>query len=175
MEMAPPGSDHRKIDYLFFGYFFMQIPSTILFDSQGLLPEYFYPGFLRSLRQHYLESYRDPFLANPWGHPWYLSICLLEHSIELPFFFWAAYCYYYGAMKKPAVVLPSILYGVHTVTAVLAIWCTALAADFSAYADPAPRSPVERLKLCSAYAPFFFIPLCNIYDSCTLALKEKQS
>ncbi|CAL1544482.1 unnamed protein product [Lymnaea stagnalis] len=172
--MPKSGDVYRKIDYLFFVYFVMQIPTTILFDTQGVYSASLYPGWLKAVREHYLETYRDPFLADAWKHPWYLSICLVEHMIEIPFFFWAATCYYYGALNRPNILIPSIIYAVHTITAVLGVWAMALGAEFNQAQALAPRNLGERLTLCSAYAPFFFIPLINVLDSWRLSLKVKK-
>ena len=49
---------------------------------------------MRAIFTHHLETWRDPWLANTWHSPWYLSICLWEYSIHIPFFFVAAYAYY---------------------------------------------------------------------------------
>ncbi|GFO08703.1 transmembrane protein 97 [Plakobranchus ocellatus] len=170
----PTTQAHRKIDYLFFTYFLLQIPSTIFFDTQGVYPEWIYPSFLKSLRTHYLESYRDPFLENAWHHPWYLAVCLVEHFIEVPFFFWATYAYWFGALNKPSIVVPSLLYSVHTVTAILSIWSMALLQDFTDYKVPAPRNTQERFKLCSAYAIFFIVSAINAIDCARLLLNKKK-
>ncbi|CAG5123596.1 unnamed protein product [Candidula unifasciata] len=167
-------SQHRGIDYLMFGYFLMQIPTTLLFDTQGVYPEWLYPSWLKAVRSHYLESYRDPFLADAWKHPWYLSICLVEHFFEIPFFVWATVCYYYGAKARPQIIIPSILYCSHTITVVLSIWAMALGSDFSHETALAPRNTAERLKLCSAYLPFFIVPMINLIDSIRLAWKAKS-
>ncbi|RUS87831.1 hypothetical protein EGW08_004430 [Elysia chlorotica] len=116
--MPPRKQNYRVLDYVFFIYFLAQIPSTIFFDTQGVYPEWLYPSFnktqlgdpleqppprlllisvhpqLQSMKAHYLETYRDPFLADAWEHPWYLAVCLTEHYIEVPFFFWATFAYW---------------------------------------------------------------------------------
>ncbi|GFR75071.1 transmembrane protein 97 [Elysia marginata] len=166
---------YRVIDYVFFAYFLMQIPSTIFFDTQGVYPESLYPSFLKSLKAHYLETYRDPFLANAWQHPWYLAVCLTEHFIEVPFFFWATFAYWKGALNKPSVVLPSLIYSVHTATAVASIFSMALLEDFSGYKALAPRNFGERLKLCSAYAIFFIVSVVNIIDGVRLLWPKKKA
>ncbi|KAH9502377.1 Transmembrane protein 97 [Bulinus truncatus] len=172
--MATANQEHRVMDYIIFGYFAFQIPSTLIFDTQGVYSDSLYPSMFKSLRSHYLETYRDPFLADAWKHPWYLSICLVEHFIEMPFFFWAAYVYfYYGAQKKPCVLIPSMLYSVHTITAVLSVWFMAIGADFSHSDALAPRTMGERIKLCTAYAPFFFMSFVILFDSCGLSRKQK--
>ncbi|CAG5136288.1 unnamed protein product [Candidula unifasciata] len=169
-----PAAGYRGVDYLLFGYFLIQIPATLLFDTQGVYGEWLYPSFLRSLRHHYLETYKDPFLANAWNHPWFLSFCLLEHYLAMPFYVWAAYCYYYGAVNKPVIVIPALIYSVHTITAVIAIWTMALLADFSKIQEPAPTNFTQRLLLCFAYSPFFIVPMVNAVDSFLLTQKRKN-
>ncbi|KAI8783240.1 transmembrane protein 97 [Biomphalaria glabrata] len=167
-------SERRTMDCVFFAYFLFQIPSTLFFDTQGVYSESLYPSMFKSLRSHYLETYRDPFLADAWRHPWYLSVCLVEHFIEMPFFFWAAYTYYYyGALKKPSIIFPSILYAAHTVTAILGIWFMAIGADFSQSEAMAPRNMGERIKLCTAYAPFFIMSCLILFDGWRLSRKQK--
>ncbi|KAK3790807.1 hypothetical protein RRG08_038298 [Elysia crispata] len=170
--MALP-SRYRILDYVFFIYFLAQIPSTIFFDTQGVYPQRLYPSFLQSMKAHYLETYRDPFLADAWQHPWYLAVCLTEHFLEVPFFFWATYAYWKGALNKPSVVLPALIYSVHTVTAVTSIFHMALLEDFSDYKALAPRNLEERFKLCSAYAIFFIVSFINIIDGVRLLWKCK--
>uniref|UniRef100_A0A0B6ZSX5 Sigma intracellular receptor 2 n=1 Tax=Arion vulgaris TaxID=1028688 RepID=A0A0B6ZSX5_9EUPU len=167
-----PGQ-HRTIDYIFFGYFLFQIPSTLFMDTQAVYSKWLYPSWMKAIPYYYMENYRDPFLANAWKHPWYLSFCLLEHYFGIPFFFWATKSYYYGALTRPRIIIPAVIYSSHTITVILAVWTTTLIADFSKYEELAPRTFNERLILCSAYAPFFIISLVLLIDSIKLSWKQK--
>ncbi|XP_012939203.1 sigma intracellular receptor 2 [Aplysia californica] len=162
------------MDKILFLYFLIQIPSTLFFDTQGVYPESWYPQMLKSMKQNYLEDFKDPFLANAWRHPWYLAVCLVEHFLEVPFFFFATYAYYNGARNKPWVLFPSILYSVHTITAICSVWLMALLEDFSKYEALAPSSLVERLKLCFAYSPFMICSLVCLCDSLFLFREMRQ-
>jgi len=158
----------RMIDTCLLGYFVFQIPSTIFFDSQAVYPASWYPSFLKSMRDNYIHDFKDVFLANAWSNPWYLAICMVEHYIEMPFFFFAAYAYYKGALQVPSVLLPSLIYSVHTLTAILGVWFMALLSDFSQYSPPAPATLGDRLKLCGAYLPFVIFCFICMIDSLML-------
>ena len=92
----------------------------------------------------------------------YLQIGLTEVAFSTP-----------GALNKPSVVLPALIYSVHTVTAVTSIFHMALLEDFSDYKALAPRNLEERFKLCSAYAIFFIVSFINIIDGVRLLWKCK--
>ncbi|KAH9502376.1 Transmembrane protein 97 [Bulinus truncatus] len=158
---------HRLMDYVICGYFVFQVPSTLLFDTQAVYTESLYPSALKSVRSYYLEAYKDPFFADAWKHPWYLSMCLVENFIEVPFYFWAAWNFcIHGALKKPLVIVPSMLYAIHTLTAILAIWFMAIGADFSLGAEYQLRESQAVLRLLPFLHHGFrhFVSLVETYD-----------
>ncbi|XP_046333089.1 sigma intracellular receptor 2-like [Haliotis rufescens] len=154
------------LDVVFCGYFVFQIPSTVLFDTQALFPSWVYPQWLKNMRLSYLKDFRDPYMADPSSFPWFMATCAVEFSLEIPYFFVAAYAYFYGARRCPWIRLPSLMYSVHTATSVLAIIFTTWLHDFTLYKVAGPRDVTERMRLICVYGFFFVVCVLNILDTC---------
>jgi hypothetical protein len=86
----------RPGDLLVFLYFVSHIPITIFIDSQVLLRNYFqYPKLLTDVCDNYVRDFQDKLVANP---PLFFQVfTACELIIQFPFFFFAAYAYYYGS------------------------------------------------------------------------------
>ncbi|KAL8611591.1 hypothetical protein ACOMHN_060860 [Nucella lapillus] len=158
------------LDKVFLGYYLFQIVSTLGLDMQGTLPAFLYPSWVKYFHTHHLETWRDPWLANTWDHPWYLSICMWEYFLHVPFYFVAAYCYYCrinNTDRCPWIRTPVIMYCTQTMTAVSSVVLMALFADFTHTTALAPESLFQRLKLAGMYGTFFVFCLLNLLDALT--------
>ncbi|XP_046543549.1 sigma intracellular receptor 2-like [Haliotis rubra] len=156
----------KALDVVFCCYFVFQIPSTVLLDTQALFPSWVYPQWLQNMQVSYVEGFRDPYMADPSSFPWFMATCVVEFSLEIPFFFIAAYAYFYGAQRCPWIRLPSLMYSVHTATSVLAVNFTTWLHDFTVYKVPGPRDATERIRLICVYGFFFVVCVLNIFDTC---------
>ncbi|CAG5136289.1 unnamed protein product [Candidula unifasciata] len=161
---------HRPIDYVLCGYYFCQLVCTTLMDTQGVYPEWLYPDFLKAVYHHYLDVYHDPFLRNAWKYPWFLSMCLVEHVIGLPFFAWASYSYYYGALNRPQIIIPGMIYSTYAIGCVVAVNAMVILEDFSSYGEGAPQTTGHRLLLCFVYTVILGFFLINVIDSYYLTM-----
>lgn len=159
------------LDKVAFGYYMFQIVSTICLDMQGTLPAFLYPSWVRWFHAHHVESWKDPFLANTWDHPWYFSICAWEYCLQVPFFFVAAQAYWQriqGTEQCSWIRIPVIMYCTQTITAVSGVMMMALMEDFTRYTSPnVPSGLVERLKLACMYSLFFWFCVLHLLDALT--------
>jgi len=156
-------------EVVFLIYFISHVPITIFFDSQCVLPKFIYPQILQDVVVSYSVSMHDPFVLSPPA--WYLSYCLCELLIQFPFFFVAIYAFWKGGCRW--IRIPSLLYGTHVATTVIAIIYHILVADFTKSSESnevlvyhgvtGPETVSERLILSSIYAPYLFVPLLMVY------------
>ncbi|RKP34365.1 transmembrane protein 6/97, partial [Dimargaris cristalligena] len=144
----------RPLDLLFFIYFVVHIPTTVLIDAQILLPSHFFPEALRGLLEYWVTMSGDPFIrldqaALDPSLVWYATFVAGELIFQLPFFFYAALQLY---RDSPCLPLPLAIYGAHVSTTVAPILASVWLAVPHLTMD-------QRYILTSAYAPYLIIPL----------------
>ncbi|XP_041378961.1 sigma intracellular receptor 2-like [Gigantopelta aegis] len=155
----------RVVDVVLSGYFVWQVVSTILFDTQCLLPAWIYPKPLQNLYHWYLNGHRDPFLGATPSFPWYMSTCVVEFTLQIPFFVVAAYAYYKGAANCRWIRIPAIISSTHMLTSIISVLIMAMFEDFSSFTVPAPRTTSERLKLASVYFAYLIMTLISLFEA----------
>lgn len=161
----------RFLDVVFFLYFLTHIPIALLFDSQGVFPEQYYPKLLVDTKKWYCREFKDSLMIDPPS--WFFAFLLCEVLLQFPFFFVATYAYLKGAAKSTWIRIPVIIYSSHVVTTLIAIFYHMLTSDFTNSKYPGPATMKERLTLMSIYSPYFIIPLLNLCDACfSSAYKE---
>ncbi|XP_054768729.1 sigma intracellular receptor 2-like [Lytechinus pictus] len=149
----------RFLELLFFVYFAVHIPVSILFDSQAIFPRQWYPDFLVTPKLEYTTQYKDVLFAEL--PIWYKSFIYVEIFIQFPFFFVAAYAFYKGNCKW--IRIPAIVYGAHTATTVIPIVAEIFFNDFANTTTPAPSTFQERATLVGIYAPFLVVPFILLF------------
>ncbi|KAK4687981.1 sigma intracellular receptor 2, partial [Tremellales sp. Uapishka_1] len=153
---TPSRFEGRPLDQIWFAFFIMHIPTTLLLDVQCLYP----PGLLKNtpfpaFLDWYLSFSRDPILLGAgsglreWD--WLRKFIWMEACVQLPCFIIGAI----GLWRNDKRVYPVLLaYGASTATTLVPT-LSALLAD---YVSP-PLTPSELGLLLSSYLPFLFIPL----------------
>ncbi|KAG6325970.1 hypothetical protein ID866_13119, partial [Astraeus odoratus] len=86
----------RPLDLVYFVFFLIHIPGTIVLDCQAIYPAWAISAPLLALRQSYIEFSSDPliigsFNSNSNEFLWFKSFLFVEASFQLPVFFIGAY------------------------------------------------------------------------------------
>lgn len=89
--MPPPRRPlrSRPLDILYFTFFLIHIPIMLLIDLVPFYPAYTIPGFVTSIRRHYVEVYKDRFFVDPPA--WFMFYLEIEGVYGLPLGVWAAW------------------------------------------------------------------------------------
>ena len=119
-----------------------------------MLPPRFVPAFASRLLAWHVAQTGDPLMnhvapGRPPFAPWFKALIYGELSLQLPFFFVAAYAF---AARRNWIRIPALAYGVHTATTLMPIF-----AELAA--SPEVPSEAARLQLYALYAPYFLLPL----------------
>uniref|UniRef100_A0A7R9VI65 EXPERA domain-containing protein n=1 Tax=Chlamydomonas euryale TaxID=1486919 RepID=A0A7R9VI65_9CHLO len=127
-------------DTMMLFYFILHIPTTVLVDSQSVIPQEYFPPFLIEMLQWHIKTNGD-FLVDT-NPPWFVALVCGEVFLQLPFFFVATYAY---IAKKNWIRIPALIYGVHTATTMIPIFGEILT--------------VGNYQLAGIYAPYLVVPL----------------
>ncbi|GIL85390.1 hypothetical protein Vretimale_10666 [Volvox reticuliferus] len=133
------------LDGIFLAYFILHIPTTIVVDSQSVVPARFIPSWAKELIQWHIKTNGDHLVGtNPL---WFVSLVACECFIQLPFFFFATYAF---IKRRNWIRMPSILYGTHVATSMVPILVDILLS---------PSSGPKRVTLALIYLPYLIVPL----------------
>ncbi|WVQ81176.1 hypothetical protein IAT38_003298 [Cryptococcus sp. DSM 104549] len=150
----------RRLDQLWFWFFIMHIPTTLLIDLQALYPPSIVPAPLSSFANWSIELTRDPVLGGVFSKDpsfgWLKCFMGVEGFFQLPVFVLGAW----GLWHNDKRIYPLIIaYGASTATTVIPCIHTILTAT------PSPLfSTGELANLLAEYVPFFAIPLAMAVD-----------
>jgi len=158
----------RPMDLVYFIFFLVHIPSTLLVDCQAIWPKQFVPNFVQDIPIWYVGMSGDPLVGRAMGIigngsdlAWFKSFMYLEALFQLPVFVLGAN----GLWRdSPGIYGLLALYGASTCTTTLA--CIAMIVDtpITSAATFAQKTisitSEQRLLLLFSYVPFFIIPLC---------------
>ncbi|XP_033627477.1 sigma intracellular receptor 2-like [Asterias rubens] len=147
----------RFLEWVVVVYFASHIPITIFIDSQAIMPSWFHPKVLTDLVRDYSLEMKDEMMADPSAHPWFMSFVYGECLLQFPFFFVGAYAFYIGSCKW--VRIPAIIYSVHTITTLQAIFAHVFFQDFTNSPHPGPVTLEDKLKLTAIYMPYLAVPV----------------
>ncbi|GFR39583.1 hypothetical protein Agub_g43, partial [Astrephomene gubernaculifera] len=134
------------LDTIFLIYFALHIPTTILVDSQSVIPAEYFPPWAKELLQWHIDTNGDHLVSkNP---VWFKSLVACELALQLPLFFVITYGF---LRRRNWIRMPCILYGTHVATTMAPIL-----ADILFGLDS--TSP-KKLNLALIYLPYLVIPL----------------
>ncbi|PNH02925.1 Transmembrane protein 97 [Tetrabaena socialis] len=133
------------LDAVFLAYFIIHIPTTIIVDSQSIVPAQYFPVWAKELLQWHIKTNEDHLVStNP---VWFVSLVTCETLLQLPFFFVVAY----GFIRRANWIrVPCIIYGTHVATTMVPILADILFG---------PDSGPKRLTLFWIYFPYLLVPL----------------
>mmetsp|Transcript_31792 Transcript_31792/g.70617 ORF Transcript_31792/g.70617 Transcript_31792/m.70617 type:complete len:166 (+) Transcript_31792:63-560(+) len=133
----------RPFDLLIVIFMIVHIPTTILVDSQSVVPRHYYPKWAVDMLDWHIKVNNDHLVStNP---NWFVALVYCEVAFQLPFFFIAAYAFAY---QKKWIRIPALVYGVHTATTLVPIL-----ADIITHTSP------PNWTLGAIYFPYLLVPL----------------
>ncbi|KAF8518934.1 transmembrane protein 6/97 [Hysterangium stoloniferum] len=162
----------RPLDLIYFCFFVIHIPASLMIDLHAILPKAIAPQFLTEITKSYIALSGDPLIAganNFFGSgyvfAWFRSFLWIELLFQLPMFFFGARALW---KDSPSIYLPMLIYAASTTTTLLPCLATVLAVPTTedakiAYATAAVTDG-QRLLLLSSYVPFLAIPLIMTLD-----------
>ncbi|KAF8745474.1 hypothetical protein AX14_008900 [Amanita brunnescens Koide BX004] len=164
----------RPVDLLYFCFFLIHVPATLLLDIQHLYPTDLVPSFVRTLLRLYIQMSNDPLVGgiagyftgtNPDQFVWFKSFIVLEAIFQLPVFFLGMRGLYNDSR---AIYVLILLYGASTATTTLpcvaVIFQTPETTALTIAKNIASVTSAQRLLLLSSYIPFMIIPLIMAVD-----------
>ncbi|KAJ4474441.1 transmembrane protein 6/97 [Lentinula aciculospora] len=150
----------RPLDFLYFCFFLIHIPASLLLDFQILYPSAYVPSFLQALRQWYIGFTADPLIAGAVRGDingelvWFGCFTWLELLFQFPTFFLGIRGLWKGSHSTYVLTLA---YGASTAT-------TTLPCIFYILKEHSRMTPEQQIILLSSYVPFFVIPLLMAVD-----------
>ncbi|KAH7336884.1 transmembrane protein 6/97 [Rhizoctonia solani] len=163
----------RPLDFLYFIFFVIHIPATLLMDLQAIIPPGVLSPVFRIIPEFYLSISGDPLIAGAMGlhgaptqFTWFRTFIMIEGLFQLPVFFLGLY-----ALKNDSPYTPILLslYGCHVTTTVIPVLTTTLATPmvFTGASDTTPFASLNALQLTilmASYIPFLAVPLAMTID-----------
>ncbi|GJE90316.1 DUF2781 domain-containing protein [Phanerochaete sordida] len=162
----------RPLDLIYFCFFVIHIPATLLIDVQALYPAWLVPRFISVLPELYVGFSRDPLIGGVMGllgssenYNWFKTFLVLELCFQLPVFVIAAR----GLLNNSkSIYLLMLIYAASTATTTLpclaVIIQTPTTSAETLAANIVSITTTERLMLLSSYLPFFLLPLGMTVD-----------
>ncbi|KAJ4474064.1 transmembrane protein 6/97 [Lentinula edodes] len=150
----------RPLDFLYFCFFLIHIPASLLLDFQILYPSAYLPTFLLALRQWYITFSADPLISAAARGDisgelvWFGCFAWLELLFQFPTFFLGMRGLWNGSHSIYVLILA---YGASTAT-------TTLPCIFYILKEHSRMTAVQQIILLSSYIPFFIIPLMMAVD-----------
>ncbi|KIP07059.1 hypothetical protein PHLGIDRAFT_30164 [Phlebiopsis gigantea 11061_1 CR5-6] len=162
----------RPLDFVYFCFFLMHVPATLLVDLQALYPVSMTPKFIAALPEFYVKMSQDPlvggamgYFGRPENYVWFKSFLSLELVFQLPVFVLAMRGLLNGSKK---IYLLMLIYAASTTTTTLPCLAVVLATPLTSPETLAAKmisvTYEQRLLLLSSYVPFFLIPLTMTVD-----------
>ncbi|KAG9101908.1 hypothetical protein FS749_001874 [Ceratobasidium sp. UAMH 11750] len=174
----------RPLELVYFAYFLVHVPATILIDAQGIMPPNILPESFRKLAQFYVNLSGDPLMAGAIGlhgavtqFTWFHTFVAMECLFQFPIFLIGM-----RMLKKESPYLPIllILYGAHVTTTVVPAVTTVLATPRTTAELLADRVPFQSMTqaqvnmFLASYLPFLVIPFIMTIDGTTRLVKLVQ-
>ncbi|PFH51855.1 hypothetical protein AMATHDRAFT_129737, partial [Amanita thiersii Skay4041] len=163
----------RPLDFLYFIFFLVHIPATILIDAQSLYPTWLLPEFFKALPRYYVQMSGDPLLGgitgflgqNSYHLIWLKCFIVLEVVFQLPVFIFGLRGLYNG--DRPIYVL-LLIYAASTATTTIPCLAVVLQTPETT-ATTISQNLIsitweQRLLLLSSYLPFLLVPLTMTVD-----------
>ncbi|EPQ56635.1 hypothetical protein GLOTRDRAFT_60011 [Gloeophyllum trabeum ATCC 11539] len=163
----------RPLDLVYFLFFLMHIPATLLIDLQAIYPTTMVPKLIAQLPVFYVQMSGDPLIGGGMGYfgtketyVWFKTFLFLEAIFQLPVFVLGARALYKGNRSIYPLLL---IYAASTTTTTLP--CLSVILTTPLVQTPSSEAltyvtitPAQRLLLLSSYLPFFLLPLLMTVD-----------
>jgi len=163
------------MDLVYFTFFLIHLPASLLLDCQPLYPPSLVPSFISQLPKMYTQISADPLISGLMGFSgesnnflWFKTFIFIEAFFQVPVFILGMR----GLWKDSrSIYILLLIYGASTATTVLPCLAVLLStpitsADTIAAGVPSV-SASQRLLLLSSYVPFFVLPAFMTFDMAT--------
>ncbi|KAG1842152.1 transmembrane protein 6/97 [Suillus subalutaceus] len=164
----------RPLDLVYFAFFLVHIPATLLIDLQALYPPSLTPYFIRALPQLYVQMSNDPLIGNVLGmlgdsqpFVWFKTFLAVEayDLFQLPVFVLGARGLWRDSRSIYVLLL---IYAASTTTTTLpclSVLMTTPTTSAQTITDKVVSvTTSQRFLLLSSYIPFFIIPFIMTID-----------
>ncbi|KAG2088013.1 transmembrane protein 6/97 [Suillus discolor] len=162
----------RPLDLVYFVFFLVHIPATLLIDLQALYPPWLIPYFIRALPRLYIQMSNDPLIGSVLGmlgdskpFVWFKTFLAVEALFQFPVFILGARGLWRDSRSIYVLLL---VYAASTTTTTLPCLSVLLATPTTSAQTIANKivsvTTFQRSLLLSSYIPFFVIPLIMTID-----------
>ncbi|OAX38435.1 hypothetical protein K503DRAFT_691568 [Rhizopogon vinicolor AM-OR11-026] len=169
----------RPLDLVYFTFFLVHIPATLLIDLQALYCPSFTPDFIRALPRFYVQMSNDPLiggvldlLGDSKHFIWFKTFLVIEALFQLPVFVLGARGLWRDSRSIYVLLL---IYAASTVTTILpclsVLMSTPITTAQTITDNVVSVTTFQRLILLSSYIPFFIIPVIMTVDMAFRILK----
>ncbi|KIJ59216.1 hypothetical protein HYDPIDRAFT_181441 [Hydnomerulius pinastri MD-312] len=172
----------RPLDLIYFTFFLIHLPASLLLDCQALYPSWLIPGFISTLPKLYTEFSADPLINGAMGYAgdssqfvWFKSFLAVEACFQIPVFVLGMR----GLWKDSrSIYVLMLVYAASTATTTLPCLAVLLATPITSAQTIAAGiqsiTSSQRLMLLSSYIPFFLLPLFMTVDMALRIVKLVQ-
>ncbi|KAG1811512.1 transmembrane protein 6/97 [Suillus subaureus] len=162
----------RPLDLVYFTFFLVHIPATLLIDLQALYPPSLTPYFIRGFPQLYVQMSNDPLIGSVLGmlgdskpFVWFKTFLAVEALFQLPVFVLGARGLWRDSRSIYVLLL---IYAASTTTTTLpclSVLITTPTTSAQTITDKVLSvTTSQRFLLLSSYIPFFMIPFIMTID-----------
>ncbi|KAG2056720.1 hypothetical protein BDR06DRAFT_909137 [Suillus hirtellus] len=162
----------RPLDLVYFVFFLVHIPATLLIDLQALYPPWLIPYFIRALPRLYIQMSNDPLIGSVLGllgdskpFVWFKTFLAVEALFQFPVFILGARGLWRDSRSIYVLLL---VYAASTTTTTLPCLSVLLATPTTSAQTIANKivsvTTFQRSLLLSSYIPFFVIPFIMTID-----------
>ncbi|KAG1878548.1 transmembrane protein 6/97 [Suillus tomentosus] len=162
----------RPLDLVYFVFFLVHIPATLLIDLQALYPPRLIPHFIRALPRLYIQMSNDPLIGSVLGllgdskpFVWFKTFLAVEALFQFPVFILGARGLWRDSRSIYVLLL---VYAASTTTTTLPCLSVLLATPTTSAQTIADKivsvTTFQRSLLLSSYIPFFVIPFIMTID-----------
>ncbi|KAG6374727.1 transmembrane protein 6/97 [Boletus reticuloceps] len=173
----------RPLDLLYFTFFLIHLPASLLLDCQPLYPPSLVPSFISQLPELYIQFSADPLVGGALGYfgtsndfTWFKTFLLVEAFFQIPVFILGMK----GLWKNSRCIYVLILiYGASTATTTLpclaVLFNTPITSAETIATGVQSITMSQRYMLLSSYLPFFLVPMLMTIDMATRIAKLVQA
>ncbi|KAJ8590788.1 hypothetical protein M405DRAFT_815486 [Rhizopogon salebrosus TDB-379] len=162
----------RPLDLVYFTFFLVHIPATLLIDLQALYSPSLTPHFIRALPSLYIQMSNDPLVGSVLGllgdskhFMWFKTFLALEALFQLPVFVLGARGLWRDSRSIYVLLL---VYAASTTTTILPCLTVLMSTPITSAQTIADNvvsvTTFQYFLLLSSYIPFFIIPLMMTVD-----------
>ncbi|KAH9951157.1 transmembrane protein 6/97 [Amylocystis lapponica] len=160
------GLTSRPLDLIYFLFFMMHLPATLLVDLQALYPAWMVPNIMKIIPVFYFTLSKDPLIGGAMGflgktdaYVWFKTFLTLEAFFQIPVFILGMRGLWRNSRSIYVLLL---IYAASTTTTTLpcltVVWTTPLTSAETRAAMVHSVAYPQKLMLLGCYIPFFLIP-----------------